>query len=103
MIPLLTHVIFHDTVPLISGLGSLATVPCVQVILACRDTARGEETAKQLEQHGKECIFVIKGVWHEAFKLCFSELGTSLFEIAQSLFALEQTCILGAMAHDEKR
>ena len=25
------------------------------------------------------------------------ELGTSLFEIAQSLFALEQTLILGAM------
>jgi len=28
----------------------------------------------------------------------FSELGTSLFEIAQSLFALERTFILGAMA-----
>ena len=27
-----------------------------------------------------------------------SELGTSLFEIAQSLFALERTLILGAMA-----
>ena len=26
------------------------------------------------------------------------ELGTSLFEIAQSLFALERTLILGAMA-----
>ena len=27
-----------------------------------------------------------------------AELGTSLFEIAQSLFALERTLILGAMA-----
>ena len=27
-----------------------------------------------------------------------AELGTSLFEIAQSLFALERTFILGAMA-----
>jgi len=28
----------------------------------------------------------------------FSELGTSLFEIALSLFALERTLILGSMA-----
>ena len=28
----------------------------------------------------------------------FAELGTSLFEIALSLFALERTLILGAMA-----
>jgi len=34
------------------------------------------------------------------FSLCYtlSELGTSLFEIAQSLFAFERTLILGAMA-----
>ena len=40
----------------------------------------------------------------EKFFSCFllelkvAELGTSLFEIAQSLFALERTLILGAMA-----
>ena len=33
----------------------------------------------------------------------FSELGTSLFEIAQSLFALERTFILGAMALNKKK
>ena len=32
-----------------------------------------------------------------------AELGTSLFEIAQSLFALEQTFILGAMALNKKK
>ena len=32
-----------------------------------------------------------------------SELGASLFEIAQLLFALEQTMILGAMALNEKK
>jgi len=32
-----------------------------------------------------------------------AELGTSLFEIAQSLFALERTMILGAMALNEKK
>jgi len=31
------------------------------------------------------------------------ELGTSLFEIAQSLFALERTLILGAMALNKKK
>ena len=33
----------------------------------------------------------------------FSELGTPLFEIAQSLFALDQTLILGAMALKKKK
>ena len=33
-----------------------------------------------------------------SFLIEFSELGTSLFEIALSLFALERTLILGAMA-----
>ena len=32
-----------------------------------------------------------------------AELGTSLFEIAQSLFALEQTAILRAMALKKKK
>jgi len=32
-----------------------------------------------------------------------TELGTSLFEIAQSLFAFEQTMILGAMALNKKK
>ena len=32
-----------------------------------------------------------------------SELGTSLFEIAQSLFALERTFILGAMALNKNK
>jgi len=32
-----------------------------------------------------------------------AELGASLFEIAQSLIALEQTCILGTMALQEKK
>ena len=32
-----------------------------------------------------------------------AELGTSLFEIAQSLFALEQTLILGAMVIKKKK
>ena len=32
-----------------------------------------------------------------------SELGTSLFEIAQSLFALERTLILEAMALNKKK
>ena len=32
-----------------------------------------------------------------------SELGASLFEIAQSLFALEQTMILGTMVLNEKK
>jgi len=31
------------------------------------------------------------------------ELGASLFEIAQSLFALERTMILGVMALNEKK
>jgi len=35
--------------------------------------------------------------------LKLSKLGTSLFQIAQSLFALEQTCILGAMALNKKK
>ena len=35
--------------------------------------------------------------------LHFSELGTLLFEIAQSLFALEPTLILGAMALNKKK
>jgi len=33
----------------------------------------------------------------------FPELGASLFEIAKSLFALEQTMILGALALNEKK
>ena len=33
----------------------------------------------------------------------FTELGASLFEIAQSLFALEGTCILVAMALNKKK
>ena len=33
----------------------------------------------------------------------YAELGTSLFEIAQSLFALERTLILGAMALINKK
>ena len=32
-----------------------------------------------------------------------AELDASLFEIAQSLFALERTMILGAMALNEKK
>jgi len=32
-----------------------------------------------------------------------AELGTSLFEIAQSLFALKRTLILGAMALNKKK
>ena len=32
-----------------------------------------------------------------------SELGASLFEIAQSLFALERTLILGAMALNKNK
>jgi translation initiation factor 2B subunit (eIF-2B alpha/beta/delta family) len=31
----------------------------VKVILACRDPARGEETAKQLEQYGKVNILTV--------------------------------------------
>ena len=33
----------------------------------------------------------------------YAELGTLLFEIAQSLFALERTMILGAMALNKKK
>ena len=36
-------------------------------------------------------------------KICFAELGASLFEIAKSLFALEQTFILGAMALNKNK
>ena len=32
------------------------------------------------------------------YSYCTAELGISLFEIAQSLFALERTFIVGAMA-----
>jgi len=39
----------------------------------------------------------------EDFLVRFSELGISLFEIAQSLFALERTLILGAMALNKKK
>ena len=33
----------------------------------------------------------------------FAELDASLFEIAQLLFALERTCILGVMALSKKK
>ena len=35
--------------------------------------------------------------------MSFAELGASLFEIAQSLFALERTFSLGAMALSKKK
>ena len=35
--------------------------------------------------------------------MLYTELGASLFEIAQSLFTLEQTMILGEMALNERR
>ena len=35
--------------------------------------------------------------------ICKAELGTLLLEIAQSLFALERTLILGAMALNKKK
>ena len=35
--------------------------------------------------------------------VAITELGASLFEIAQLLYALEQTCILGAMALSKKK
>ena len=40
-------------------------------------------------------VAVVPGCW---VKVEFAELGISLFEIAQSLFALERTFILRAMA-----
>ena len=45
----------------------------------------------------KICFIYIILQWY------FPELGTSLFEIAQSFFALERTLILGAMALNTKK
>ena len=47
------------------------------------------------------CVLIIPG--KSIIILFNSELGTSLFEIAHSLFALEQTLILGAMALNKKK
>ena len=44
------------------------------------------------------------GIWKVMKVLEFlAKLGASLFEIAQSLFALERTCILGPMALNKKK
>ena len=40
---------------------------------------------------------------NKSLGLFFAELGASLFEIAQSLFAFEQPLILGAMALDKNK
>ena len=42
-------------------------------------------------------------LWKKLSALALSELGAMLFEIAQSLFALERTWNLGAMALNEKK
>ena len=44
------------------------------------------------------------GIWKVMKVLEFlAELGASLFGIAQPLFALERTCILGAIALHKKK
>ena len=57
--------------------------------------------------HGISCTYrpdflyanwIMDQLLTQTLRCPFSELGTSLFEIAQSLFALERTLILGAMA-----
>ena len=64
-------------------------------------TPHGSATVAAMGQHKEKCEFgktELAFLAHCKDHIEETELGASLFEIAQSLFALERTFILGAMA-----
>ena len=84
------------------------SAPFLSICADCQSAHHYSQLARDDKESATFLIYVIQGMQFiitrgvDSFAredyLCTEELGTSLFEIAQSLFALERTLILGAMA-----